>query len=92
MEAIAAHALSATERLPNAVQHTTILAAMSSFYLSSPTTATPAALPAARRVLETMGALAMPTMAVLRARRTAHKLLDSQVLDFPLVRRGAPAR
>jgi tetraprenyl-beta-curcumene synthase len=89
---IATHALSATERLPNSIQHTTILAAMSSFYLSAPTTVTPAAFPATQRVLETMGALAMPTMAVLRARRSAHKLLDSQVLDFPLVRRGAPAR
>ena len=89
---IAGRALSQTEQLPNGVQHTTILAAMSSFYLSAPTTATPAASPATERVLETMGSLAKPTMAVLRARRGAHKLLDSQVLDFPLVRRGAPAR
>lgn len=84
--AIAAHAMSATDRLPNNIQHATILAAMSSFYLSAPTTATPAALPAAQRVLEAMGALATPTMAVLRARRIAHKVLDSQVLDFPLSR------
>jgi tetraprenyl-beta-curcumene synthase len=89
---IAVRALSATERLPNSLQHATILAAMSSYYLSSPTTATPAAFPAAQHVLDAMGALAMPTMAVLRGRRVAHKLLDSQVLDFPLVRRGAPAR
>ncbi len=82
--AIAAHAMSATERLPNDIQHAAILAAMSSFYLSAPTTATAATFPAAQRVLEAMGALATPTMAVLRARRIAHKLLDSQVLDFPL--------
>jgi tetraprenyl-beta-curcumene synthase len=82
--AIAAHAMGATERLPNSIQHATILAAMSSFYLSTPTTTTPAALPVAQCVLEAMGVLATPTMAVLRARRIAHKLLDSQVLDFPL--------
>lgn len=73
--AIAARAMRATELLPKSVQHATILAAMASFYLSAPSTATPGALPAAQRVLETMGALAAPTMAVLRARRASGRML-----------------
>jgi len=75
LSTIAARAMRATEALPQSVQHTTILAAMTSFYLSAPAIASPAALPAARRVLETMGVLAMPTMVVLRARRAAGRLL-----------------
>ncbi len=73
--AIASRAMGATELLPRSGQHTTILAAMASFYLSAPATSTPGAILAAQRVLETMGAVATPTMAVLRARRTAGRLL-----------------
>jgi tetraprenyl-beta-curcumene synthase len=76
LSAIAAHAMQATEMLPKSLQHTTILAAMASFYLSAPATAAPGALLATQRVMETMGALATPTMAVLRARRAAGRLLD----------------
>lgn len=90
--AIAARAMRATERLPKNIQHAMILTAMSSFYLSAPSSSTPAAFPAAERVLETMGILVTPTMTVLRARRAADRLLETQVLDFPLARRPAPAR
>jgi tetraprenyl-beta-curcumene synthase len=76
LSAIAAHAMRATEMLPKSVQHATILAAMASFYLSAPATSAPGALLATQRVMETMGALATPTMAVLRARRAAGRLLD----------------
>jgi hypothetical protein len=65
----------ATELLPRSVQHATILAAMSSFYLSAPSTSTLGTPIPAQRVLETMGALAAPTMAVLRARRAAGRVL-----------------
>ena len=99
LSAIAAHALHATELLPHSAQHATILAAMVSFYLSSPSTSAPGTMPVAQRVLETMGALVTPTMAVHKARRAAMRLLagarssrafgyvlESQVLDFPLAR------
>jgi tetraprenyl-beta-curcumene synthase len=99
LSAIAARALRATEPLPQSAQHATILAAMVSFYLSSPATSAPGTLPATERVLETMGTLVRPTMAVHRARRRAagllagarasrlfNYLLESQVLDFPLAR------
>ena len=75
LSAIAARAMRATELLPESIQHAMILAAMTSFYLSAPATSTPGALLAAQRVLEAMGALARPTMAVLRARRAAGRLL-----------------
>jgi tetraprenyl-beta-curcumene synthase len=74
LSAIAARATRAAELLPRGVQHVTILTAMASFYLSAPSTSAPGAPPAARRVLETMGALTTPTMAVLRARRAASRL------------------
>jgi tetraprenyl-beta-curcumene synthase len=72
---IASGALRATDVLPKSIQHATILAGMTSFYLSAPAVGAPAAIPAAQRVLDTMGALTTPTMAVLRARRTAGRLL-----------------
>jgi tetraprenyl-beta-curcumene synthase len=75
LSAIAARAMRATETLPNSLQHATILAAMTSFYLSAPSTSAPAASLPTQRVLETMGAMATPTMAVHRARRAAAKLL-----------------
>ncbi len=80
---IAARAVHGAEALPDGVHHALIVAAMTSFYLSAPATAAPGALPAAQRVLETMGALAAPTMAVLRARRAASRLLSA---SLPTVR------
>ncbi len=72
---IATRAVCAADALPDGARHALIVAAMSSFYLSAPTTTAPGALPAAQRVLETMGDFATPTMAVLRARRAAGRLL-----------------
>lgn len=72
---IAARATKATELLPRSIEHATILAAMVSFYLSAPTASAPGTTLVRRRVLDTMGALAAPTMAVLRARRAAERLL-----------------
>jgi tetraprenyl-beta-curcumene synthase len=77
---IAARAVRAAESLPDGARHALILAAMASFYLSAPAVSAPSARPAAQRVLETMGALAWPTMAVLRTRRAANRLLASACL------------
>ena len=72
--AIAAQALQATGEITQGLHHALILAAMASFYLSRPDAHSPTAQPATERVLETMGSLAAPTMAVLRARRSAERL------------------
>ena len=103
---IASRAMKATESVPQSIQHAMILAAMTSFYLSSPAATAPGTHLARQRVLETMGTMARPAMAVLRTRRFAgralavsndlarrlapvrqrpHALLETQVLDFPLV-------
>jgi tetraprenyl-beta-curcumene synthase len=72
---IATRAVEGAQSLPAGAHHALIVAAMTSFYLSTPSTATPGARQIAERVLETMGAFATPTMAVLRAQRTATALL-----------------
>jgi tetraprenyl-beta-curcumene synthase len=95
--AIAGRALGATEPLADGVRHATILAAMASFYLSAPSACAPAASPAAQIVLERMGALAGPTMAVLRMRRALQAFsltapADAQRRAPPTRRRGRTAR
>jgi len=72
---IAARAMRATTTVPQASQHALILAAMASFYLSAPGARTSHASPVARRVLEAMGTMARPTMAILRASRSANRIL-----------------
>jgi tetraprenyl-beta-curcumene synthase len=84
MSVIATRATRATELLPQSAEHATILAAMTSFYLSSPTASAPGASPAAERVRRSMGARAAPTMVVLKARRA----VDSLTLRRP----GTPSR
>lgn len=72
---IAARAVQGAESLPDGAHHALIVAAMTSFYLSFPDTAAPGTRQAAQRVRETLGTLATPTMAVLRAQRAASKLV-----------------
>jgi tetraprenyl-beta-curcumene synthase len=72
--AIAIRAMQATETIPSSTRHAMILAAMTSFYLSAP--CGPATAAVGRGVLEAMGDFATPTMAVLRTRRAAGRLLD----------------
>jgi tetraprenyl-beta-curcumene synthase len=74
LRVIATHATSATELLPQSAEHATILAAMTSFYLSAPSASTPGASSAAQQVRQSMGAMAGPTMVVLRARRAIGNL------------------
>jgi tetraprenyl-beta-curcumene synthase len=71
MGAIADRALRATGALPEGGKHALLLAAMASFYLSSPRARTPGAAPASVAVLEAMGALGAPAMGVFAARRAA---------------------
>jgi tetraprenyl-beta-curcumene synthase len=81
---IAARATRATEPIPESVQHAMILAAMSSHYLTAltaPSELTPGARMAARQVLDAMGALATPTMIVLRLRRDIGRAFAGTVLD-----------
>ncbi len=75
LQTIAARAMHATETLPESPQHALILAAMASFYLSGPGVSSSGASVAAAQVLEAMGTLAKPTMAVFGARRAAGRLL-----------------
>jgi tetraprenyl-beta-curcumene synthase len=71
---IAARAVQGAESLPYGAYHALIVAAMTSFYLSAPAASAPSASPTAQPLLEMMGPLAKPTMAVLRTRRTAERL------------------
>ena len=68
MGRLAERSLDAARALPDARAHTLVLAAMASFYLSTPEAATPAALPLARAVLEALDGPADLAMLVFRAR------------------------
>lgn len=95
LEWIAARAAHAAESLPDGARHALIVAAMTSYYLSAPDAAAPGTVLVARRVLERMGTLARPTMAVLRARRASREgfhALETQIVDFPLARHLTRAR
>jgi tetraprenyl-beta-curcumene synthase len=76
LEWIAARAMDATEALPDGARHGLIVAAMASFYLSAPCASSSGAAAAGPRVLNTMGGLATPTMAIFGARRMAARLLS----------------
>jgi tetraprenyl-beta-curcumene synthase len=75
LEWIAARAMRGAETLPDGARHALIVAAMASFYLSTPRMSSSGATVAAARVLGAMGDLATPTMAVFGARRMAGRLL-----------------
>ncbi len=83
MGAIAARAMYATEMLSDGVQHAMILAAMTSFYLSAPGAAGARWRPVSAAVLDAMGAMAVPTMIVWRARRAAGTLLGDGSEPLP---------
>lgn len=78
--AIARRAMQATESIPESIQHAMLLAAMSSYYLSAPGALTPSAGMVAQQVLDAMGALATPTMVILRLRRDVPRVLASTFL------------
>jgi len=72
---LAERSLRAARALPDARAHTLVLAAMVSFYLSTPEAATPEALPVARAVLDALDGPADLAMLVFRARLRARGLL-----------------
>jgi tetraprenyl-beta-curcumene synthase len=74
---IAARAVQGAESLSDGAHHALIVAAMTSFYLSTPAASAAGSSPTTRPLLETMGTLAKPTMAVLRTRRIAERLAGS---------------
>lgn len=69
LSTISLRAVRAAEAIPQGIGHMLILGAMASFYLSLPCVSDSPRVPAAQQVLQTLGALASPSMAVLRARR-----------------------
>jgi tetraprenyl-beta-curcumene synthase len=74
LELLAANALHATRSLPSARQHALILAGMASSYLTTPEGRSPAACLASRGILETLGAVTIPSMLVFELRRSATRL------------------
>jgi tetraprenyl-beta-curcumene synthase len=79
MGRLARRSLAATMGLPGGRGHTLLLAAMVSFYLSTPEASTPQALPVRRAVLEALGRPAALAMAVFRLRLAARRLVPGGV-------------
>lgn len=85
MSRIAARAVDATGEVGHAAKHAAILGAMAGFYLARPGALAPAALPAAEGVLDELGSLAAPALAVLRVRDTVGRILQPRgVSDTPI--------
>jgi tetraprenyl-beta-curcumene synthase len=84
MGLLAERSLAATATLPRGRGHALILAAMASFYLSTPEASAPAARPVARAVLRALGEPSQLAMLVFRSRLLARRLVPSTP--------GAPAR
>ena len=75
MGRLARRSLSATTGLLGARGHTLLLAAMASFYLSTPEASTPQAQPVRRAVLDALGRPAALALGVFRLRLIARRLL-----------------
>ena len=71
MRLLAERSLRAAEELPDGRGHVLVLAAMASFYLSTPEASAPAARPVAQAVLEALGEPAQLSMLVFRSRLRA---------------------
>jgi tetraprenyl-beta-curcumene synthase len=84
MRLLAQRALGAAEDLPGGRGHVLILAAMASFYLSTPEASAPAARPVAHAVLDALGEPAQLSMLVFRSRLRLRRLVPRAP--------GAPAR
>jgi hypothetical protein len=92
MGALADRSLAAVRSLPQSRAHTLVLAAMASFYLSSPQAATPEALPLARAVLDVLDGPAQLAMLVFKVRRTAWHEVDSRAIVLTGCRTGSDSR
>jgi tetraprenyl-beta-curcumene synthase len=89
MRMLAERSLQAAHELPGSRGHTLVLAAMASFYLSTPEAAVPAASPVARAVLDALGEPAQLSMFVFRSRLRLRRLVP-RAPGAP-VRRGTGA-
>jgi tetraprenyl-beta-curcumene synthase len=69
MQMMAERALAAARGLRRGSLHALVLAGMVSLYLTAPEASLPEAAPMTERVLDVLGAAAMPSMVVLRVRR-----------------------
>jgi tetraprenyl-beta-curcumene synthase len=74
LQLLAREALRTVRSLPNAHEHVLILAGMASFYLTAPEASSPTARLISDKVIETLGPVIRPSMAVFGARRTASRL------------------
>ena len=78
MRTIADEALRRAGSLPRGRSHALIVAAMASFYICEiHRSASPYAQLVARSVLDALGGLAAPTMAILGARRSVRRVLST---------------
>jgi tetraprenyl-beta-curcumene synthase len=75
--AIAVQAARSVQALPGGMRHSAILTAMASFYLSACSPDSPHARHVRPQVLAAMGALAGPTMSIMRVRRRTAQLRPS---------------
>jgi tetraprenyl-beta-curcumene synthase len=78
---LARRSLAAAQGLPQGRAHALVLAAMASFYLSTPQARTPAAAPVARAVLQELGGSARLTMPVFRVRMLATRMPAADAAD-----------
>jgi tetraprenyl-beta-curcumene synthase len=74
MRRIAREASRRAQTLPGGLGHALILAGMASQYLSSPAASLPYAQPAREDIIDAIGQLAAPTMAVFEARELLNRL------------------
>jgi tetraprenyl-beta-curcumene synthase len=74
VQVLAREALRTVRSLPNAHEHVLILAGMASFYLTAPEASSPTARLVSEKVIETLGPVIRPSMAVFGARRTASRI------------------
>jgi tetraprenyl-beta-curcumene synthase len=81
---IAVESAARVETLGERACHSLILAAMASYYLARPGARTPDTGPIVDGVLSALGPHAGPTMAILIVRGAVARVLESQVVDFPL--------
>lgn len=88
---LAERALGAAQALPDGRAHVLMLAAMASFYLSTPEASTPEALPVARAVLSVLDGPARLAMLVFRARPGAWHEVDSRAIGSQGTLRGERA-
>jgi tetraprenyl-beta-curcumene synthase len=77
MKRLAAESMSSARALDGGSRHVLMLTAMTSFYMSMPEASEPDILPVSRALLEVMGGLARPALAIFHTRRILARLVGS---------------